>query len=710
MRLPAKQVQELIQEHAEFCGVAQKMPRTTENMFTTKVEGCFCVYKPCKTYIEPTVIEEPRGVLRRECKDRVYCDVESWSSTDGAGSKARLSKVECAVKPGHLFLLPSSHFDDSWYSVADDDYAGGIHLNQKLFPPGVPFLSDLPSLKSEHHWRVVELMDNPMTKSVCRVLIRPARRIVVPDDPTPLLPVETKTLTSWYLPFAHGEVVSSLSSVPLAYEVRSSLSRHPGEPHCLTVEPIEALTLAHQGGRAPVSSGTLSDPCRAWAGPTELCVVQHSALGPPQRSSSDSSWCDPPPKYLGTMDRFSSAGIISGAKPQLPVPRRQLPSPGAGYVCRVSEGAGGRATVVVLGPGDCVEVACLSCPCVTVGALVKQDDMLSSTDKAPVSGQVVLVQQRFPEQGSDAPDRGGPDSSYIVTLRRGRAYLVTRATNAIVGTGVVVRQGDLLGTEDLVVPKTADIVQGLPLINSMFEAAGGGLQSRLQKLWEEMKEHLGELEAAKRARDRIQMEVVSEIQGVYLDQGVTINSRHIEMVVRRMTEKCEVIDGLGSVLRPGAKVDYLDIDAIQALNPSGEIRVRPLIRGITVVGMQDNHVMVAMGFREIDNVLTSEILGGPLDHPMRGVKENLMMGKAINVGSNWSEESRRLAKTNSSGLRGMDFDKFPAGSPKSISVSRSHASLEQIPARASYSSYPDGDTRPPRGAEAGRSAMVGFAT
>ena len=64
-----------------------------------------------------------------------------------------------------------------------------------------------------------------------------------------------------------------------------------------------------------------------------------------------------------------------------------------------------------------------------------------------------------------------------------------------------------------------------------------------------------------------------------------------------------------------------------------EVEVRPLVVGLTEVGRDNSHVLMAMGFREVDNVLSNAVLKGTGRYAMDGVKENLMVGKAVSVGS-----------------------------------------------------------------------------
>merc|ERR1712224_1057088 len=129
----------------------------------------------------------------------------------------------------------------------------------------------------------------------------------------------------------------------------------------------------------------------------------------------------------------------------------------------------------------------------------------------------------------------------------------------------------------------------------------------------------------------LQEELVTEIQSTYQEQGVGINCKHLEVIVSRLTATCEVLDGGGTSLNPGSEVDYGTVEALRAMRSSSDIRVRPVVKGVTQVGL-DSHVMVAMSFREVDNVITNDVLAGEGQYPMRGIKENLMIGKAIDAG------------------------------------------------------------------------------
>jgi len=251
---------------------------------------------------------------------------------------------------------------------------------------------------------------------------------------------------------------------------------------------------------------------------------------------------------------------------------------------------------------------------------------------------------------------------YSVTLRKATCSLLTGSGNVLVKHGSIVAKGDVLGTENLIVPKTADIVAGLPKIVGLFEATqNSSLRSKAEKYFEEAKKSMPNLAAALEATRLVRRDFVAEVQSTYLSQGVMVNSKHIELLGRRMTGTCEVVTSTCPSLRPGQLVDFLELEALQALGTkSGKVTVRPRVRGITKLGKEENHILVAMGFREINNIAVQCVLGSPKMHLLDGVKENLMIGKAIQAGSNSSVAARIWKDAEGiSAFEKLDVTSFP---------------------------------------------------
>lgn len=546
------------------------------------------------------------GTVVRRCRQRVYYSAD-LDNLEG-------DHWECAIKPGRVFFAPGEYFSEGdWWDAAED----GVYLHQRAIPPQVPVCSKLPSTKAHDDWIVVEILDDPRSNKNVRVLLRHTRRIDLPKHPMPMpMPAESQTMRFWDVPY-HGEVVESPAAIILAHEILASVGRHPKDLHCATVSPTGQLV--QSSGTFHCGAGdTPLDESSVWK-PGDLCVVQHTPLGPSRAAAADSQWQLAEPGHE----------LCTGSE-QL-IPRRAIPSQTGGIVCRAQlhdTQDSRRLTTVVLNGDDVIRVPCHAEPTCRVGDLLRRHDPLSAKEHCPQPGQVLSIQEVNEESGK-----------YCVLLRKAAAYLVTNKGNIQVKNGSVVQMGDILATEPMPVPRTSDIVQGLPRIDRLFEAAGGQHQKRIDEIFAEEIQHRSGLDAAIHARFRFENELVSEIQSAYGEQGVGISSKHIEVVVRRMTEKCQILKGT-SGLPPGTTLQYAQLEALCALQPSGEVQVRPLVMGLTEVGRDNSHVLMAMGFREVDNVLTSAVLHGTGRHALDGVKENLMIGKAASVGSRTSSKKQ----------------------------------------------------------------------
>jgi len=202
----------------------------------------------------------------------------------------------------------------------------------------------------------------------------------------------------------------------------------------------------------------------------------------------------------------------------------------------------------------------------------------------------------------------------------------------------------VVGYEYLVVPKSTDIVQGLPKVTRLFEASGPEGSRKIEQLMQQFEEEYSNLEAALLVRKKVAKEHAEEIQSVYLDQGVNVNIKHIEMVVGQMTRKFKVLDSGDTALKRGSLVTVGDIEAVQATGWfQNDIKVLPLIRGVSLCG-KDSHVLVSMSFREMKNVLIQDLVKGPTSHEVNGVKENIILGQKARLGSNWSPRTRQTDK------------------------------------------------------------------
>ena len=129
--------------------------------------------------------------------------------------------------------------------------------------------------------------------------------------------------------------------------------------------------------------------------------------------------------------------------------------------------------------------------------------------------------------------------------------------------------------------------------------------------------------------------LVNEIQEVYRLQGVTINDKHIEVIVRQMLQKVEVTDAGDTELLKGEQVDRIEFaeynEAYEKKGKRPAIAV-PVLLGITKASLQTKSFISAASFQETTRVLTEAAVAGKVD-TLEGLKENVIVGRLIPAGT-----------------------------------------------------------------------------
>ncbi|MBV9061579.1 MAG: DNA-directed RNA polymerase subunit beta', partial [Alphaproteobacteria bacterium] len=129
--------------------------------------------------------------------------------------------------------------------------------------------------------------------------------------------------------------------------------------------------------------------------------------------------------------------------------------------------------------------------------------------------------------------------------------------------------------------------------------------------------------------------LVKEIQDVYRLQGVKINDKHIEVIVRQMMQKMEITDGGETTLLANEQVDLLEFqEANRKAVDDGRKAAegRPVLLGITKASLQTRSVFSAASFQETTRVLTEAAVQGKVD-TLEGLKENVIVGRLIPAGT-----------------------------------------------------------------------------
>ena len=134
---------------------------------------------------------------------------------------------------------------------------------------------------------------------------------------------------------------------------------------------------------------------------------------------------------------------------------------------------------------------------------------------------------------------------------------------------------------------------------------------------------------------------MQEVQRTYRMQGVDINDKHVEVIVRQMMRKVRVDDAGDTYLLSGALIDRSEFDAenarVHQRIENGEIQLKeatcsPVLMGITKASLATDSFLSAASFQETTRVLTEAAIKGKVD-PLLGLKENVIIGKLVPAGT-----------------------------------------------------------------------------
>ncbi|MGP7734283.1 DNA-directed RNA polymerase subunit beta' [Oceanimonas smirnovii] len=140
--------------------------------------------------------------------------------------------------------------------------------------------------------------------------------------------------------------------------------------------------------------------------------------------------------------------------------------------------------------------------------------------------------------------------------------------------------------------------------------------------------------------------IVNEVQEVYRLQGVKINDKHIETVVRQMLRRAEIMDAGDSDFITGEQAEVVRIrQANRALEAEGKrtIAYRHVLMGITKASLSTESFISAASFQETTRVLTEAAVAGKVDD-LRGLKENVIVGRLVPAGTGFAYHQKRQAR------------------------------------------------------------------
>jgi DNA-directed RNA polymerase subunit beta' len=264
------------------------------------------------------------------------------------------------------------------------------------------------------------------------------------------------------------------------------------------------------------------------------------------------------------------------------------------------------------------------------------------------------------------------------------SYSIPAGAHVIVEQGQKIRAGALLAKTPRKIAKTKDITGGLPRVAELFEARrpkdaaeiakidgtvemGGTVRGKRKLILKDPEtgaeeEHLISLtkhiivfkgDFVKKGQQLtegpvvpheilevcgpqdLQEHLVNEVQEVYRLQGVEINDKHIEIIVRQMLRKVKITDPGDTSLLWGDQVDRLDFEAenTKVVEQGGKpAEATPVLLGITKASLETDSFISAASFQDTTRVLTEAATLGKVDR-LRGFKENVIMGHLIPAGT-----------------------------------------------------------------------------
>ncbi|MBI3038269.1 hypothetical protein HYY75_04330, partial [bacterium] len=286
---------------------------------------------------------------------------------------------------------------------------------------------------------------------------------------------------------------------------------------------------------------------------------------------------------------------------------------------------------------------------------------------------VVLLDRKISKEGKTRNTIEG------IIIRPGEAYQIMDGAELRIEDGAIVSEGEILAKWGFTGKKTTDIIQGLPRVAELFEVrrpkkeaiiaeesgilriSGNSISIidlnnnekpvRAQYGMTGLIVHDSEyIEAGDPITDgmifpkklaklvglqHVQRYLLEEVQRVYRDQGVSINDKHVEIIVRQMLRKVDIVDPGDSDFLPNemVHVKVFEEKVAEMLHkkkrpPTGH----PMIQGITKASLTTDSFISAASFQETTRVLSKAAIKSKVDR-LKSLKENLIIGKLIPAGT-----------------------------------------------------------------------------
>ncbi len=210
----------------------------------------------------------------------------------------------------------------------------------------------------------------------------------------------------------------------------------------------------------------------------------------------------------------------------------------------------------------------------------------------------------------------------------------------------VIEKDDLVNEYQLLIGKNIMVSDGQQVTGGEILTDGPiNPHELLDCYFSDLKDQKPLIDAARESISKLQRSMVNEVQNVYKSQGVAIDDKHIEVIVRQMTSKVRIEDAGDTTLLPGELIELRQVeDTNQAMAITGgaPAEFTPVLLGITKASLNTDSFISAASFQETTRVLTEAAIEGKSDW-LRGLKENVIIGRLIPAGTGFSGFVEELA-------------------------------------------------------------------
>ncbi len=598
---------------------------------------------------------------------------------------------EVTIKPGELIMI--------------EDPEEVAVTTGTLVNPGQEIMPGLVATEL----RYVEVLETPEGPAL---LLRPTVEYPVLDEPA--IPSQESLNNGeeamiqlravQRLPYKDGERVKSVEGLEL---LRTQLVLEidkdaPGLAADIELVPVEDEEIASE--EVDPSRGA---PMRLQLVILESLVIRRDVVADTTQGSTHTRL------LVKDGDRIPPGAVVA---------RTEIQCKESGEIRGIREGAEAIRRVLVVRDDDVIFVDCAEKPTVKVGGFVVENTEIAPGMRMPDSGQVVEVSALE----SDPEATALAQANYRVKFRLARPYRVSPGAVLHVDDGSLVQRGDNLVLLVFERTKTGDIIQGLPRIEELLEARKpkegcilaalpgvaqvvyGDDDTVILKVVEEdgavtdyelgpgqtllvsdgQRVKAGEAltdgpsnpheileiffnlpgertyEHTLMSFQQVQTFLVSEVQSVYLSQGIDISDKHIEVIVRQMTNKVRIDDGGDTTMLPGELIELQQVERVnEAMSITGgaPAKYTPLLLGITKASLNTDSFISAASFQETTRVLTEAAIEGKSDW-LRGLKENVIIGRLIPAGTGFNAYEDMMLLPDDSAYEGVieeEEEEFP---------------------------------------------------